>query len=125
MYKISKIVALVFAVLAIILFGGLVYSDIDPYTELMFYTSYILLFTSILAVTVFGLLNIVSSPKKLKKTLIYTGVFFAIVLLSYTFASGENNTEKLVETGIISFYILGAVATGLMIYSGIKSAIVK
>lgn len=125
MYKISKIVALVFAVLAIILFGGLVYSDIDPYTELMFYTSYILLFASILAVTVFGLLNIVSSPKKLKKTLIYTGVFFAIVLLSYTFASGENNTEKLVETGIISFYILGAVATGLMIYSGIKSAIVK
>ncbi|AEK23638.1 hypothetical protein [Capnocytophaga canimorsus] len=125
MYKISKIVALVFAVLAIILFGGLVYSDIDPYTELMFYTSYILLFASILAVTVFGLLNIVSSPKKLKKTLIYTGVFFAIVLLSYAFASGENNTEKLVETGIISFYILGAVATGLMIYSGIKSAIVK
>lgn len=125
MYKISKIVALVFAVLAVLLFGGLMYSGIDPYTELMFYTAYILLFVAILAVMVFGLLNIVSSPNKLKKTLIYTGAFFAIILLSYIFASGNNNTEKLVETGIISFYILGGLAAGLMVYSGIKSAIVK
>ncbi|MDO5607662.1 MAG: hypothetical protein Q4G08_04310 [Capnocytophaga sp.] len=125
MYKISKYAAIALGAVAVVLFGGLVYSDIDPYTMLLFYISYILLALAVIAVLAYGLMNLLSSPQKMKKTLLYTGVFVAIIAISYALASGENATEKWVGTGITAFFILGAIATGLMILSGVKSALVK
>lgn len=131
MYKISKIVALVLGVLGVILWLLLVlFTDAKDVNNSpmsgMFYISYLLLAVSVLAVIVSGAQNILSSPKALKKTLIYTGSFVGIVVVSYLLSLGEpNTTETLVSTGLITFYILTAIATFLLVFSGVKNALTK
>lgn len=124
MYKVTKIVMVVLAVVAVILYGGLLYQGVDPFTGFMFNIAYILTIIAVLAVLVYGLVNLLSSPQKLKKTLIYTGAFLGIILLSYVLAKGEG-TDKWVGTGITAFFILGGLASALMVFSGIKGALVK
>ncbi|MDO5105470.1 hypothetical protein [Capnocytophaga sp.] len=129
MYKISKIGALVLGVIGALLWIVLVTStntqDVqNAPMQWMFVISYALLAIAILVAIVSGAKNILANPKALKKTLIYTGAFVVIVGLSYAFASGES-TEKLVSTGLISFYILTIVAVALLIFSGIKGALTK
>lgn len=129
MYKISKIGALVLGVIGALLWIVLVTStntqDVqNAPMQWMFVISYALLAIAILVAVISGAKNILANPKALKKTLIYTGAFVVIVGLSYAFASGES-TEKLVSTGLISFYILTIVAVALLIFSGIKGALTK
>lgn len=126
MYKISKYGVLVLSVISVILYGGLMYSDSgDSYIFPMFSVSYILLVLVIIAVLAFGALNLLSSPQKTKKTLVYTGVFVAIIAVSYLLSSGKNTVEKWVGTGITAFFILAVIATGLMIFSSIKETLAK
>ena len=92
----------------------------------MFIISYVLILISILAAIASGAKNIISSPKALKKTLLYTGVFVAIFIVSYILAMGETNTtERWVSTGLIAFYILAAFAIGLLAFTGVKNALTK
>lgn len=125
MDKISKIVALVLGLIGVVLCGGVLFSGVDPWADWLFIVSYVLLAIAVVSVVVFGLMNIVTSPAKLKKTLIYTGAFAFIIVISYVLASGETTTEKWVGAGIVAFYIFGAIATGLMIFSGVKNALSK
>ncbi|GIM53274.1 hypothetical protein [Capnocytophaga cynodegmi] len=132
MYKISKIGALALGVLGALLWILLVSSDMTNPSEAinntpmqwMFIVSYVLLAVAVLVAVISGAKNVLSSPKALKKTLIYTGAFVVIVGLSYAFAGGDG-TEKLVSAGLISFYILTTVAVGLLVVSGVKNALIK
>lgn len=130
MYKISKIGVYALGVIGLFLWIGLV-SFVDSSKDnapmnWMFIVSYVLLAIAIIAAVVSGTKNIVSSPAALKKTLIYTGVFAVIGIVSYVFALGETNTtERLVSTGLIAFYILAIIAAGLLVFTGVKNALTK
>lgn len=130
MYKISKIVVLVLSLLGVVLWGALAFSSpesTDSFSiEGLYYISYILLIACVLVALVSGARNIMSSPKALKKTALYTGVFLVIVLVSYIFSLGEKTTEDtLVSTGLFTFYILMFVAVVLLVLSGVKNALTK
>ena len=86
MYKILKIVAIALGILGVILCGGVLFAGVEPWADFLFWVSYVLLAIAVISVVIFGFANIVSSPEKIKKTLIYTGVFVVILVLSYVFS---------------------------------------
>lgn len=125
MYKVFKVVIYALGILGVILFGGILFSNVDPWADFLFYVAYVLLAVAVVSVVIYGMVNIFSSPSKLKKTAIYTGAFLLIILASYIVASGNDETEKLVVAGIYSVYVLGAIATLLMVASGVKKVLIK
>lgn len=125
MYKLLKILAYVLGILGFILFGGVLFSGVDPWADFLFFVAFALLGVALLAVLFYGFLNIVSSPQKLKKTLLYVGAFLVVLLVSYLFSSGDTSTDRVVGMGIVAVYILGAAATLLMVLSGVKKALIK
>lgn len=131
MYNISKISVGVLGIIGVILWISLISfvdaSDINNAPmNWMFIISYVLIAISIIAAVASGAKNILSSPKALKKTLLYTGVFVVILIVSYVLAMGETNTtEHWVSTGLIAFYILAAFAIGLLAFTGVKNALTK
>ncbi len=74
--------------------------------------------------------NLFSNKENLKKTLIYIGVFFGVVLVSFILADGteiksasneiiaSESTSKWVSTGLNTFYLLAIVAIGTMFWTG-------
>jgi len=92
MYKIAKYVALALGVIGVILWGVLSSTNAeDPNNgamQALFVLTYILLAIAFVAVVISAAQNILSSPKALKKTLIYTGGFVVILLVAYIFSSG-------------------------------------
>jgi uncharacterized membrane protein len=90
-----------------------------------------------LAVTiVFSLINLASSPQKLKKSLLFIVCFIVVIGLAFTISSGVETPLKdgeilsasgsrWVEAGIRMFYILAALAIGSMMFFGGKKLINK
>lgn len=130
MHKILKIAVIAIGVLGVILWLMLLGST-DPYADFMFYISYILLFISVGFVLIYSVKNLLSSPEKLKKALIYIVGFAVVVVLGYAFSGNEpvkgasESATKWVSAGLIVFYILTAIAAGPMILSGIKKMLTK
>ena len=142
MYKIAKYVALALGVIGVILWGGLSSTNAeDPNNgamQALFVLTYILLAIAFVAVVISAAQNILSSPKALKKTLIYTGGFVAILLLAYIFSSGaveanaseevkkaSESVRKWTSTGLIALYILVAAAVVALIASNVKKALMR
>ena len=142
MYKIAKYVALALGVIAVILWGVLSSTNAeDPNNgamQALFVLTYILLAIAFVAVVISAAQNILSSPKALKKTLIYTGGFVVILLVAYIFSSGavEANASEEVKkasesvrnwtsTGLIALYILVAAAVVALIASNVKKALMR
>jgi len=142
MYKISKYVALALGAIGVILWGVLSSTNAeDPNNgamQALFVLTYILLAIAFVAVVISAAQNILSSPKALKKTLIYTGGFVAILLLAYIFSSGaveanaseevkkaSESVRKWTSTGLIALYILVAAAVAALIASNVKKALMK
>jgi len=142
MYKIAKYVALALGVIAVILWGVLSSTNAeDPNNgamQALFVLTYILLAIAFVAVVISAAQNILSSPKALKKTLIYTGGFVAILLLAYIFSSGaveanaseevkkaSESVRKWTSTGLIALYILVAAAVVALIASNVKKALMR
>lgn len=141
LHKIIKILALILSVVGIIFFV-MILSAGDAAIEAgesagsvngALYTSYIILGLVLAFVLVFVLKGVFAGD--IKKTLITVGAFLAIVIIGYVMSSGsleglpeelvltENVTEstsKWVGTGLNTFYILGVLAIGAMILSGLK-----
>lgn len=88
MHKILKIAVIAIGVLGVILWLMLLGST-DPYADFMFYISYILLFISVGFVLIYSVKNLLSSPEKLKKALIYIVGFAVVVVLGYAFSGNE------------------------------------
>ncbi|MDB4062852.1 hypothetical protein N9848_02300 [Flavobacteriaceae bacterium] len=95
-----------------------------------------ILFVTVAVTVVFSLINLASSPQKLKKSLLFILCFIVVIGLAFTISSGVETPLKdgeilsasgsrWVETGIRMFYILAALAIGSMIFFGGKKLINK
>ena len=150
MYKIAKYAAIALGVVGVVLWAVMSFnSDKDPNTldytnafyaaqQALLVLTYVLLGITLAAVLISAGMNIVSSPKALKKTLIYTGAFVVVLILAYVLSSGDveanaseevkkasDSVRKWVSTGLIALYILVAVAVGALIASNVKKALMK
>ncbi len=142
LHKILKYLALVIGVIGLILLGriiatgndaletdaGLQSSHIDPYM----WVAYIVLFVVILLVAVFVLKGLFTG--NIKNTLISLGAFALVVVVAYLLTDGVETELKdggtlsasgahWVSTGLVTFYILAAIAVGAMILSGVRKLI--
>ena len=95
-----------------------------------------ILFVTIAVTVVFSLINLASSPQKLKKSLLFIVCFIVVIGLAFAISSGVETPLKdgkilsasgsrWVEAGIRMFYILAASAIGSMMFFGGKKLINK
>lgn len=140
LHKILKIIALILALigivfLAIILVKGddvvrVTGEGLDGYM----YIAYIMFAITLAITLLFSITQIFMHKEALKKTLLSTGLFLFILIVSYVLASGEavikdgveivsESGSKWVDTGLRMFYILAIFAIGTMVYSGIRKLI--
>ncbi len=95
-----------------------------------------ILFVTIAVTVVFSLINLASSPQKLKKSLLFIVCFIVVIGLAFAISSGVETPLKdgeilsasgsrWVEAGIRMFYILAALAIGSIIFFGGKKLINK
>ena len=93
-----------------------------------------ILFVTVAVTIVFSLINLASSPQKLKKSLLFIVCFIVVIGLAFTISSGVEtplkdgeilsaNGSRWVEAGIRMFYILAALAIGSMMFFGGKKLI--
>jgi hypothetical protein len=107
----------------------------DSVVQPLMYMAYVALILTIVAVLFFTVINLIKKPALLKKTLINVGLFALVVVVGYVLSSGTDldlkpfiskgldvteNTSKYVGMGLITFYILTAIAIVAMIYTGVK-----
>ena len=140
MYKILKYLAVVFGLVGAVLLVRVLMAGDDAITEQadvqssvvdpFLWVSYIIMGLVILLVLFYVLRGLFKGD--VKKTLISVGAFLLILVLAYVLADDtimydRNNVEmisasgaKWVSTGLIAFYILGALAILAMIFSGVK-----
>lgn len=137
LHKILKIVALVLSLVGIVLFamlvskGDAVIEQTGEGVDGYMYVAYIMLALVLLFVLIFVLKGIFAG--NLKKTLISIGLFLLIGIVAYVMASSSidglplvddkvisESSSKWVGTGLYAFYILGIMAIGAMVFSGIK-----
>jgi uncharacterized membrane protein len=95
-----------------------------------------ILFVTIAITVVFSLINLASSPQKLKKALLFIVCFIVVIGLAFAISSGVETPLKdgeilsasgsrWVEAGIRTFYILAVLAIGSMMFFGGKKLINK
>ena len=133
LHKVTKIAAIVISVLSLITLGGLMATSNDEdnsWISPLIYLSYIILLACIVVVLIYVFKNLFSNKENLKKTLIYIGVFFGLVLVSFILADGTEikspsnevvateSTSKWVSTGLNTFYFLAIAAIGTMFWTG-------
>jgi hypothetical protein len=108
------------------------FGAVSPLVEL----ARIVLLITIAVTLIFTLLGLFSDPAKLKKAAISVGLFLVVIVISYVLSDGVETPLKdgevlsasdarWVGTGIRAFYILAAVAIGLMLFSGVTKIIKK
>ena len=108
------------------------YSSVSPLITL----ALAILSIAVVVTIVFSLMNLASDIKKLKKALITIGLFLIVIIISYVISEGVETPMKdgevlsaigsrLVETGIVTFYMLTVIAFGSMIFSAVKKIIKK
>ena len=95
-----------------------------------------ILFITVSITLVFSILNLASSSKKLKKSLIFIGCFIVVTIIAYAASDGVETPMKdgavlsasgsrWVGTGLRMFYILATLAILSMILSGAKKILKK
>lgn len=95
-----------------------------------------ILFVTVAVTVVFSLINLASSPQKLKKSLLFIVCFIVVIGLAFAISSGVETPLKdgeilsasgsrWVEAGIRMFYILAVLAISSMIFFGGKKLINK
>ncbi len=98
--------------------------------------AYVVLAIAATTAIVSSLVNLVSQPEKLKKTLMSLGVFAIVLLVAWFASSGEerllsdgstltSGQSQMIEAGIKAFYILILLAAGLMLFFGVKKMFSK
>jgi hypothetical protein len=136
LHKIVKILSLVLA-LAGILFGVMIIAGNNGQIDSMMYVAYAVLFIVLALVVVYTLINLLSHKDALMGALKGVGSFVVLGLICYfVFASGTEKTiadgkilsatdDKLIGAGLYMFYALALIATGAMVYTGVKKMISK
>ena len=140
LHKILKIVALILSIAGIVSLAMIVSNGDDAVKATgegldgFLYIAYITFAIVLLFVVVFVLKGLMAGD--IKKTLVTVGAFLAVVILSFVMADGVETVmkdgdilsasgSKWISTGINAFVILGIIAIGSMVFSGLKKLIVK
>ena len=108
------------------------FGAVSPLVEL----ARIVLLITISVTLIFTLLGLFSDPAKLKKAAISVGLFSVVIVISYLISDGietplkdgevlSASAARWVGAGIRTFYILAALAIGLMLFSGVTRIIKK
>lgn len=136
LHKIVKILSLVLA-LAGILFGVMIIAGNNGQIDSMMYVAYAVLFIVLALVVVYTLINLLSHKDALMGALKGVGSFVVLGLICYfVFATGTEKTiadgkilsatdDKLIGAGLYMFYALALIATGAMVFTGVKKMISK
>ena len=142
MHKIVKIILIVLSVFGVILLTrlpeeGIPYADAvgDTSVGLMFIVAYLLLAIAVIFSFAFAIVNLVSSPAKLKKTLFAIGGLLLVTAIAYGLASGtdvdisvmaakniktDEGTIKMIGMGIKLTSILLIIAVASMVVPRVK-----
>lgn len=142
-HKILKYLAAVIGVVGLILLGRILMTGDDAIENSasvqasvvnpFMFVAYFVFAVIVLLVLFFVIKGLFKGD--IKNTLISIGAFVAIVVIAYVLADGtvmydRNNVEvvnasesRWVSTGLITFYILAAIAIGAMVISGVKKLI--
>ena len=136
LHKIVKILSLVLA-LAGILFGVMIIAGNNGQIDSMMYVAYAVLFIVLALVVVYTLINLLSHKDALMGALKGVGSFVVLGLICYfVFATGTEKTiadgkilsatdDKLIGAGLYMFYALAIIASGAMLFTGLKKMISK
>jgi hypothetical protein len=106
------------------------FSSVSPLVNLAF----LVLGITIIVTLLFSLVGLASDVRKLKKALLSTGLFLAVVFISYALSTGVEtpmkdgevlsaNGSRWVGAGLRSFYTLAIIAIAAMVFSGVKRII--
>jgi len=137
LHKILKIVALLLSVAGIIFLAMIIVKGDQEVAATgegldgFLYVAYITFAITVAFVLFFVVKGVFSG--NIKNTLISVGAFLLIVIVSYVLADGtpmqmrdislSASGSKWVDTGLYVFYIMGILAIGSMIFSGVKKVI--
>jgi hypothetical protein len=133
-HKIFKIISMILALVGI-LFGVMIIAGNDGQIDNMMFVAYAVLFLVLASVIVFTVLNLVSHKEALIGALKGVGSFLVLALICYfVFADGVEtelrdgeilsaSDSKLVGAGLYMFYALAVIASGTMLYTGVKKMI--
>jgi hypothetical protein len=134
LHKIFRIIALVLA-LAGIIFGIMIIAGNEGQIDSMMYVAYAVLFIVLAAVVIYTLINLLSNKDALMGALKGVGSFVILALICYfVFANGVEtplrdgetlsaSDSKLVGAGLYMFYALAIIASGAMLFTGVKKMI--
>ena len=140
LHKILKIVALILSIAGVVSLAMIVSNGDDVVKATgegldgFLYIAYIMFALVLFFVIIFVLKGLMRGD--IKKTLITVGAFLAIVVISYVMAEGVETIMKdgktlsatgsrWISTGINTFVLLGILAIGSMVFSGLKKIISK
>ena len=149
LHKIFKIVAAVLSLVGAILLV-LIVSKGDPVIEAaydagestsavdnMAFVAYIIFGLVLAFVIIFVIKNLFTDTGSLKSTLIGLGAFVGILVIAYVLSAGDPTVYKhsegvatetashMVGAGLVAFYILGVLAIGSILFTGLKKLIIK
>jgi len=139
LHKVLKYLALVIGVIGLILLGRIIAtgddaikasadlqgSHLDPFM----WIAYLVLAVIVVLVAIFVIVGLFRGS--IKNTIIAVGSFAVIIIVAYVLSDGEAtqlkdgtmlsaSADHWVGAGLITFYILAAVAIAAMVFSGIK-----
>ena len=132
LHKVTKIAAIIVAVLSLIFLGGLFAtsdSEDNSWINPLIYLSYVILLACVAVVLIYVFKNLFSNKENLKKTLITIGLFLAVALISFILADGtevksvtneviaSESTSKWVSTGILLTIFLALIAQGCVVWA--------
>ncbi len=101
----------------------------------MAYVAYVTFGLILAFVIIFVITNLFTNKGSLKSTLIGGGTFIAILIIAYALTGGDTTVYEHSEgvatetashwvgTGLVAFYILGVLAIGSILYTGVKKLI--
>ena len=148
MYKLSKIVSIIFGVLGVLLCIWVMNTSKDIEANganfamnTMFNVNYILLLISLIIVIFAVVVSMLASPKSLKKSLFFVGAFALIGIISYPLSKLFFDREKTyqvveggkqvflhydwVSAGIMATYLLLIVSLVVVIGAVVKNSLTK
>ncbi|MCX2678766.1 hypothetical protein OOZ15_02325 [Galbibacter sp. EGI 63066] len=142
MYKIAKILAIILGIVGLVLWVVIANSnDNEGMISLMINVGKWMTIITAVVTVLFAIVQLLSHPDKLKKSLISIVAFGLVLLISYfVLSSGTDvdlqamadkgidvteGTSKTVGAGLWAFYLLAIIAILAMVVSGVKKILTR
>ena len=130
-YNLLKYTALGLSLLGI-LFVLLILADNLFGIDMILYNAYVVLFIIVSSVLYFGIKNMIGNKSSLMNTLKGIGSFLALFIVCFLIASGEETlmregkiltatSSKFIGAALFMFYSLIIIASGAMLFFGLKN----